>query len=370
MNPLTRAAAGRKVVLGHDWLTGMRGGERVLQYHSEAFPEAPLVALFADPSRVIEVIRQRQIITSPLQHLPAITRIYRHLLPLMGAAASATRVPHGDLLLTTSHCVAKSFRTPPGMKHLCYCFTPMRYAWLFPEEYLGPVKARLAAPLLAALRHWDRATSNRVDHYVAISHHVSARIKRFYGRESDVVYPPVDATRLTPGNPAAVADFDLIVSALVPYKRIDLAVAAYNQNGRRLLIVGTGTESDQLRAAARDNIEFLGWRSDEEILNLYRTCRLLIFPGEEDFGIVPLEAMACGRPVVALNRGGATETIADGVSGLFFDEQTPATLNQAILQALDTRWEIDAIRAHAERFDIPRFLEEMATCVATTLAEE
>ena len=367
MNPLTQAAAGRNVVLGHDWLTGMRGGERVLQLHGEAFPDAPLVALFANPSAVCETIRNRTIICSRLQRFPGVTRYYRYLLPLMGSAARAVKVPQGDLLLTTSHCVAKAFRPSPGMRHMCYCFTPMRYAWLFQNEYLGPVKSVLAAPLLAHLRRWDRETSVGVDRFVAISRHVQARIQRFYGRESDVVYPPVDTQRYTPLSTPGTGDYDLIVSALVPYKRIDLAVRAYRNLSRRLVIVGTGTETAKLRALANERVEFLGWRSDDDVRELYRNCRLLLFPGEEDFGIVPLEAMACGRPVVAFRRGGATETVLEGVSGVFFDEQNVASLAAAVERALDTRWDATAIRAHAERFGIERFFEEMAVCVTRTL---
>lgn len=371
MNPLTQAAEGRKVVLGHDWLTGMRGGERVLQCHCEAFPEAPLVALFGDASKVCGIIRDRPLIYSRLQRLPRVTRYYRYLLPLMGAAARAVKVPEGDLLLTSSHCVAKSYRAPPGMRHLCYCFTPMRYAWLFREEYFGGVKSALVAPLMAHLRRWDRATSAGVDRFVAISHHVQERIRRFYGRESDVVHPPVDTQFYTPSGAADGVEeggFDLIVSALVPYKRIDLAVRAYASLGRKLKIVGTGTETGRLREMAGDKVEFLGWRSDEDVRELYRTCRMLVFPGEEDFGIVPLEAMACGRPVVALRRGGVTETVAEGLSGLFFEEPEPEALAEAIDSAARRKWDAGAIRTHAEGFGQDRFFEEMATCVTRTLA--
>jgi glycosyltransferase involved in cell wall biosynthesis len=371
MNPLTQAAAGRKVLLGHDWLTGMRGGERVLQCHCEAFPDAPIVALFGDLSKVSETIRSHPMVFSSLQHLPQVTRYYRHLLPIMGPVARAVALPPGDLLLTTSHCVAKSFRKRPGMRHLCYCFTPMRYAWLFHKEYLGTVKACLAAPLLAHLRHWDRETSAGVDRFVAISRHVQERILRFYGRASDVVHPPVDTVRYTPSPQATAAgDYDLIVSALVPYKRIDLAIRAYRTIPRKLKIVGTGTETAKLRVLAGDNVEFLGWRGDDDVRELYRNCHMLLFPGEEDFGIVPLEAMACGRPVVAFRRGGVTETVVEGMSGIFFDDQSVESLTQAVERAARMPWERGAIRAHAETFGVARFLSEMAVCVERTLAQK
>jgi glycosyltransferase involved in cell wall biosynthesis len=245
----------------------------------------------------------------------------------------------------------------------------MRYAWLFRREYLGRVKALLAAPLLGALRRWDARTAGRVDRFVAISRHVRERVARFYGRECDVVYPPVDTLRCTPHpDGGAQGGYDLIVSALVPYKRIDLAVEAYRLLRRPLKIVGVGAEAARLRARAGGDIEWLGWRSDDEVLELYRGCRLLIFPGEEDFGIVPLEAMACGKPVVAFGRGGALETVADGVSGLFFDTQHPEALADAVARAMARRWDGGAIRAHAERFGVARFDEGMAASVMGTLA--
>lgn len=370
-NPLSLAAAGKHVVLGHDWLTGMRGGERVLTHFCEAFPDSPLVTLLADPSTVNETIRSREIITSFMQRIPSVAKNYRKMLPLMGAAATSVKIPSGDLLLTTSSCVAHAFEPPAGMKMLCYCFTPMRYAWLFPKEYLGPAKAALAAPYLAYLRGWDKRHSTRVDRYVSISRHVQQRIKDFYGRESDIVYPPVDTDRCTPAADGGTANggYDLIVSAIVPYKKIDLAVEAYGKLGFPLKIVGTGSSAQRIARTAADNVEFLGWRSDDDVLALYRNCRFLIFPGEEDYGIVPLEAMACGKPVIAFGRGGATETVADGLSGLFFAEQTADALCEAVRRAEKATWNHAAIRRHAEKFGVSQFLEGMADCVRKTLSD-
>ena len=368
-NPLVQAAAGRRIVLGHDWLTGMRGGERVLEQFCKAFPDAPLATLLANPSSVSETIRDRDIITSFMQRIPGVARNYRKMLPIMGAAATSLRIPRGDLLLTTSSCVAHAFRPPKGMKMLCYCFTPMRYAWLFPKEYLGPVKAAIAAPYFAYLRRWDRRHAQHVDRFVAISRHVQDRIRAFYGRESDVVYPPVDTERYTPAPDGGEADggYDLIVSALVPYKRIDLAVEAYGRLGHPLKIVGAGSGAAKIARGAAANVEFLGWRSDDEILALYRNCRFLVFPGEEDYGLVPLEAMACGKPVIAFGRGGATETVENDVSGIFFGEQTSDALCNAILRAEKIKWDRVAIRSRATVFGIPQFLDGMAHCIRETL---
>lgn len=368
-NPLANAADGKRVVLGHDWLTGMRGGERCLEHFCEAFPEAPLVTLLSNPSSVSEVIRNREISTSFLQRIPGIAKNYRKLLPLMGRAARSINVPDGDLLLTTSSCVAHAFPPRPGMKMICYCFTPMRYAWLFSKEYLGPFKAAVAAPYLAYLRHWDKKYTKEVDRFVAISEHVRDRIKKFYGRDSDVVYPPVDTERCTPPSDGGETNggYDLIVSALVPYKKVDLAVKAYTKSGFPLKIVGVGSESAKIAAGAGSNVEFLGWKSDDEVLELYRNCRMLIFPGEEDYGIVPLEAMACGKPVVAFGRGGATETVINGETGIFFAEQTVEALQTAVEVGATTKWDRTVIRKRAEKFGVGQFLEGMAEAVKNTL---
>jgi glycosyltransferase involved in cell wall biosynthesis len=243
----------------------------------------------------------------------------------------------------------------------------MRYAWTFHDEYLGAgsLKQRLARPVLAALRTWDRSVSDRVTRFVAISEHVRDRIARFYGREADVVYPPADIDFYTPGPGVSDGEaFDLVVSALVPYKRVDLAVRACTRLGRRLKVVGTGTESSALRAVAGPGIEFLGWRSDEEIRALYRSARMLLFPGEEDFGIVPVEAQACGCPVVALGRGGALETVARGTSGLFFADQIEPALIDAIEAADATPWNPGAIRANATRFSPQAFVDGLAHSLA------
>ncbi len=348
-------------VLCHDWLTGMRGGERVLELLCRGFPSAPVYTLLHNRAAVSDAINRHRIVTSPLQRLPGIHERYRYFLPTFPAAMATLHPPAADLLLSTSHCVAKSIRAVGQTPHLCYCFTPMRYAWLFQDEYLGgqPVKRLLAQPILAWLRSWDRRTASRVTSFVAISKHVRERIRLFYGREAEVVYPPVDLDRWTPAPDSTPGEFDLIASALVPYKRIDLAVAAYARRDRRLKIVGTGTEFRRLKAMATANIEFLGWQPDEVLLDLYRRCRLLLFPGEEDFGIVPLEVQACGRPVVAYGRGGVLETVRDGVSGVFFGEQTSEALRDALERAGSIAWDPQAIRAHVQPFGIQHFLNDL-----------
>jgi glycosyltransferase involved in cell wall biosynthesis len=285
---------------------------------------------------------------------------YRWFLPLFPMAIESFRLPAGtDLVISTSHCVAKGIVPPPGAKHLCYCFTPMRYAWSLQDEYFGRggLKRALVDRMLARLRTWDRAASARVDRFVAISRHVQARIKEFYGREAAVVYPPVATDFFTPDGRGGHDGYDLIVSALVPYKRVDVAVRAYAQTGFPLKIAGAGTELEALRKIAPPNVAFVGRVPDEGLRDLYRRCRFLVFPGEEDFGIVPLEAQACGKPVVALGRGGLLETVVAGATGVFFEEQAPAALAAAVAQAAGMTWNPAAIRRHAEHFGAARFQE-------------
>jgi glycosyltransferase involved in cell wall biosynthesis len=357
------------VALSHDWLTGMRGGEKCLELLCQGFPRAPIHTLIHNRSAISSIINGHPIRTSPLQHVPGIFRTYRYWLPAFPLLARTFPPVEADLLISTSHCVAKALRTRPGAKHLCYCFTPMRYAWTFHDEYLGAgsLKQRLAAPLLGALRHWDRRVSDRVHRFIGISRHVCDRIRRFYGREADLVYPPVDTEFYTPAGPRP-GDFDLIVSALVPYKRVDLAVRAYARSGRALKIVGAGTGTDRLRALAGPRTEFLGWRSNEEIRDLYRACRLLVFPGEEDFGIVPLEAQACGAPVVAFAQGGALETLVPDETAVFFSAQQEDDLLAAVELAAARRWDGALIRRNAERFSAQQYLDGLDRSLRACLA--
>ncbi|MCA1808512.1 MAG: glycosyltransferase [Kiritimatiellia bacterium] len=359
-----------RVVLVHDWLTGMRGGERVLEVLCRMFPAAPIYTLISNPGQLSEFLCSHPIHTSCLQRMPGVMQHYRRMLPLFPAAIESLRLPPADLVISTSHCVAKGVRPPPGARHICYCFTPMRYAWVFYEEYFGGslLKGLLLKPLLAQLRRWDRRVCDRVDMFVTLSEHVRARIRCFYEREAEIVYAPINTDFWTPDpENAPPGDYDLMVSALVPYKRIDLAVRSYTRSGMPLKIVGVGTEYQRLRAGAGANIEFLGRVNDDEVRRLYRKCRLLVFPGEEDFGLVPLEVQACGRPVVAYGRGGALETVVDGKTGLLFAEQTEDALQAAVARAAAMPWDRDVIRRHAEQFGDQQFIDGMFRCIETCL---
>ena len=359
------------VVLSHDWILGNRGAERVLEVLCTTFENAPVYTLLHDSAVSSPLINRHPIRTSMLQRVPGITTrrgggepFHRYFLPLFPFAIERFGLPEADLVISSSHCVAKGIRVGGRTKHLCYCFTPMRYAWLFYEEYFGtnPLKRAVLSPVLASLRRWDRRSSRRVDRFVAISGCVRDRIRRFYDRDADVIFPPVDTHRLTPGD-GSPGRYDLVVSGLSPLKKVDLAVSVYNQTGTKLKIVGVGTQMDYLRRVAKPNIEFLGWLGDDAVLDLYRGCRLLVFPGVDDFGLAPVEAQACGRPVVAFAQGGALETVEDGVTGVFFREQTTQSLSEAIERCASVNWDRDAIRTRAERFGIDRFRRELMASI-------
>jgi glycosyltransferase involved in cell wall biosynthesis len=359
-----------RVVLVHDWLTGMRGGEKCLEVVCRRWPSARLFTLLHKRGSISTAIEALQPSTSPLQWLPGIERYYRYLLPILPLAVESWRLPSCDLVVSFSHCVAKSARPARGVPHVCYCFTPMRYAWHMREAYFGRehgLKARIVERLLGFLREWDRRTAARVTHFIAISKTVQRRIAECYGRDSAVIYPPVDTDFYTP---AAVPreDYYLAVSAFAPYKRLDLAIAACNRLHRRLLIIGSGQDEARLRPLAGPTIQFLGWQPDESIRDHLRRCRALVFPGEEDFGIVPLEANACGTPVIVFGRGGATETIVplhgrEPATGVWFAEQTADCLIDA-LERFEQERELFVpalLRRHAQRFNRSRFEEELFT---------
>ena len=312
--------SGLRVALVHDWLTGMRGGEKCLEVLCQAFPDATLHTLIHRKGALSPPIEAMTIRPSPLQRVPGVLDHYRRLLPMMPLATRAWRFGDVDLVVSLSHCVAKMARPPLGVPHVCYCFTPMRYAWEGRDAYLAswtdrPIRRALANTLLDRLRHQDRATSGRVSHFVAISETVRDRIGRCYGRESRVIQPPVDVEFFTPA-PLPREDFYLCVSALVPYKNLDQAVIACTRSNRPLVLIGSGPERARLERLAGPSVRFLGWQPDEVIRDHYRRCRALLFPGEEDFGIVPIEALGCEAPVIALpgraGRGKCPRKCRDG----------------------------------------------------------
>lgn len=358
-----------RVVLVHDWLTGMRGGEKCLEVLCQRWPDAQLFTLLHQPGSVSEPIERLRPQTSLLQRLPAVGRYYRYLLPILPLAARWP-IPACDLVVSFSHCVAKAARPPAGVPHVCYCFTPMRYAWHMREAYfgggrLGAAQAWLVKQLLERLRRWDRATAERVSHFIAISKTVQDRIRDCYDRDSVVIYPPVD-TDFYSLAPVPREDYYLLVSAFAPYKRHDLAIAACNATGRALVVIGTGQDERRLKELAGPTVHFLGWQADDVIRDHMRRCRALFFPGEEDFGIVPVEANACGTPVIAYGRGGATETVvppgAPGEpTGIWFAEQTVDCLVEALqrFEAQQADFSPAEARRQALHFNRRRFTDEL-----------
>jgi glycosyltransferase involved in cell wall biosynthesis len=366
-----RAWHGRRVVLVHDWLTGMRGGEKVLESLCRLFPEADLLTLVHDRGSVSPLIERRRIRTSVIQRLPRPARYYRHYLPLFPMAIEGFDLDDVDLVVSTSHCAAKAVVPPGRAVHVCYCHSPMRYAWdqfpqYFGEARVGWLANRVARPVLAGLARWDRATAGRVDRFVANSRYVAGRIARYYNRQASVLHPPVDTQFFTPcGSPPE--PYVLVVSALVPYKRIETAIAAAAHIGAPLRIVGTGPDLARLRALAGPTVQFLGSLDAETLREQYRHARALLMPGEEDFGIAPVEAMACGRPVVALNRGGARETVVPDVTGLLVDDDSPRAFADALDALADVALDPTAARRQAETFSVSRFetgLEQILTAAA------
>ncbi len=362
----------KQVAIVHDWLNGMRGGEKTLEAILELFPGADIFTLLLEKEKISTRIASKRITTSFIEHLPLARSRYRYFLPLFPAAVESFDLSGYDLVISTSHCVAKGARPPQGALHICYCFSPMRYVWVLPEEYFGTSALKKAAlsPLLARLKRWDRLSSKRVDHFVAISRTVADRIARFYGRESEVIFPPVDTEFFAPGGKEE--DFFLVVSALVPYKKVDLAIRVFNELRLPLVIIGDRTEYRRLKRIAGRNISFRGWVTDEEVRDAYRGCRALIFPGVEDFGLTPVEAQACGKPVIAFGVGGVTESVLEGVTGIFFREQTVESLAKAVRSFSRRKFDPAAARENSLRFSREvfktRLMEYLRTCWAATTA--
>ena len=370
---MVRNGSDPRVVLVHDWLTGMRGGEKVLEVLCELYPDADILTLFHHRGSVSPPIEQHPIQTSWLQHLPFATRHYRRYLPLFPSAIERFDLSRYDFVISSSHCVAKSVIPRAGVRHLCYCHSPMRYAWDQFDAYFGPARTGPIAsrwiyrPVLARMARWDAATAARVQRFTANSGHVAGRIRRYYNRVATVVYPPVDTIYFHPAGDSPGSHF-LIVSALVPYKRIELAIAACNRLGAALRIVGDGPDRPRLEAQAGPNVTFVGWLATKEVREEYRRALAILLPGEEDFGIVPVEAQASGRPVVALGRGGALETVIDGENGVLFAEPDVEALAAALARVARLRFDPQASARPAARVSRERHIEHMRAVIDETIA--
>lgn len=369
-----------RVALVHDWLTGMRGGEKVLEVLCGLYPDADLYTLLYVKHRLSEVIERMNIKTSFIQKLPMVSKYYRYYLPLFPTAIEQFDLRGYDLVISTSHCVAKGILPMPDSLHISYCHTPMRYVWDMHFDYFkesGQRLQNLLVPFFSNyLRIWDVTSSQRVDYFVANSRHVQNRIKKFYRRESTVIYPPVDCDFFYPSTVSNRGrDYFLMVTAFAPYKKVDIAIEAFNRLGKPLLIVGGGQGMDGSKKRAKKNIEFLGWQSNEKVRDYYTGCKGFIFPGKEDFGITPVEAQACGKPVIAYGKGGVLESVVplpqEKPTGVFFDEPTAESLLKAVelFERNPDQFDHHEIRKNALRFDKRGFCEKIESFIDSRYQE-
>ena len=362
-----------KVALVHDYLNQMGGAERVVLALHEIFPDAPLYTSIYDPERVDAAFRDMDIRTTFMQKFPMVTKHHQPYLPFYPFAMESLDLRGYDLVLSSSSAFGKGVITRPETLHICYCHTPMRWCWNYEEyverEKLGSVARKVLPPLITGLRIWDQASAMRVDHFIANSPVIAERIRKYYRRESVVIPPPVEANRF-PFDPTIVTeDYFLALGRLIPYKRFDLAIEACNQLQLPLVIIGGGRDLERLQKLAGPTIRFLGHLSDEEVIHYFTHCRAFLFPGEEDFGITPLEAQVAGRPVIAYGAGGALASVADGVTGTFFHEQTVESL-VSVLDSFDEKaYNPLAIHNHALEFDTPRFQRRILQFVEAKLSE-
>jgi len=348
-----------KTALVHDWLIGRGGAEKVLEAIYALYP-GPLHVLVKDKEREFQEVR-----ASFLQKFPFATRAYRFFLPFFPRAIEQFDLSGYDLILSSSHAVAKNVLTHANQLHICYCHTPMRYAWDLYHHYLndvGGIKKRVAARTLHSIRTWDSAATSRVDHFIANSHYIARRIKKVYDRDAAVIYPPV-ATHLF-SLAKTKEEFYLTVSRLVPYKKIDLIVEAFAaMPDKKLVVIGDGPEMSKIKKKAAKNIEILGEVPDEEVRNMMAKAKAFVFAAEEDFGIAPVEAQAAGTPVIAYGRGGVLETVRNGITGVFFEEQSVASLKDAVSLFEKRYFDPQGIQMHAQQFSERRFQDEYRTYV-------
>lgn len=362
-----------KVALVHDYLNQMGGAERVVMAFHEIFPDAPLYTSIYDPKRVDPAFQKMDIRTTFMQKLPLVTKHHQPYLPFYPFAMESLDLRGYDLVLSSSSAFAKGVITRPETLHICYCHTPMRWCWNYEEyverEQLGRVARSMLPFMITGLRVWDQMSAQRVDHFIANSPTIAERIRKYYRREAAYIPPPVDASRFPFEPETTPGDYFLVLSRLVPYKRIDLAIQACNRLQLPLVVIGGGRDLESLKQLAGPTIQFKGHLSDAEVTYYLKHCRAFLFPGEEDFGITPLEVQACGRPVVAYRAGGALASVVDGVTGIFFDEQTVDSLTAALSNFDERSFDPQVIHRHALEFDIPRFSRRILQFIEAKMSE-
>lgn len=360
-----------KVAIVHDWLNQIGGAEEVLEALVELFPNAPVYTSMYWPQAMPDDYQQWDIRTTWMDRLPGIHRQHQPYLLLYPLAFGGLELRDYDLVISNKSAFCFGVHTLPETCHVCYCLTPTRFVWEFDNyvnrEHVGRAAQRSVRPFLGRLQRWERQAASRVDAFVSISDEIQKRIGRCYDRESDIIYPPVDTERFAPED--GHDDYFLIVSRLIPYKRIDLAVRAFTQLGLPLKIGGDGRDRESLQAMAGPNVEFLGYVPDEDLVRLMARCRAFLFPGLEDFGITPVQAMAAGRPVIAYAGGGALDYVVEGVSGTFFHEQTPESLAGAVQRFDAALFDPATIRAHAEQFDASVFKSRLLAFIRNQMRD-
>ncbi len=351
-----------KLGLVHDHLNQLGGAERVLKALCELYPKAPIHTLIYDAESTQHMFDQYRVIESFLSRFPFARKKFRWYLPMMVSATESYDLSGYDVVLSDSSGLAKGVITPPKALHICYCHTPTRYLWSDHNVIIDKLErrrivGRLSQMYRSYLRIWDKSAADRVDHFIANSQFVAKRIKKYYRRESVVINPPVDTSRFKISKD--LGDFYLIISRLRPYKRVDIAIKAFNKLGLPLYVIGDGEDEERLKAMAGPHIKFLGFVSDENIINYLSQCKALIYPQEEDFGITSVEAMASGRPVIAYGVGGALETVIPGKTGVLFDEQSWEALADTVIHFKSDEYSPEEIRAHAQQFDVERYKERI-----------
>jgi len=369
-----RSSRAPKVAIVHYYLISVRGGERCFHTIAQAFPDADLYSVVYDPASQPAWLAKRRMTTSFLQHVPGSKKFFRQFFMFYPFAAEQFDLSGYDVVISSSAGFMHGVLTPPETLHVCYCYNPFRYAWNWYHNFIAssnPIARLILAPLLTWVRTWDAGASQRPDHFVAISKVTQQRIQKYYRRNSDIIYPPVDLTQfsLPASDTPPQHDYFLAFSELVPYKKMDVVVAAFNQLGLKLIVVGDGPQLAQLKQMAGPNISFRGRVADDVLPGLYQNARALIFMPKEDFGIIPLEAMACGTPVIAYGAGGALETVVADTTGLFFAEQTPQSLIDAVQRFEQSAFDPQIIRAQAQQFGATDFQQQILSYVDEKLAQ-
>ncbi len=355
---------GKRTAIIHDWLNGMRGGEKVLEELLEIFPDADIFTLFLEKDKISEKIKDHKIISSSLNRSKVIKKMYRYFLPLFPRFIEDFDLKGYDLIISSSHCVAKGIIPYPYSKHISYIHSPMRYAWDQYFSYFGDMKGlkkKFIRNRMSELRKWDISSNERVDHFIANSNFVKERIRRYYRRDSEVIHPPVDTEFFTPGNNAKGKHF-VTVSALVPYKKVDILVETFNRTGDKLIIVGKGPEEKRLKNLAGKNIEFRKDLSGEMLRDIYRNSRAFVYSGIEDFGITFVEALSCGIPVISLGEGGVTD-IVNNKNGILYDPEVSSGLLNALEEFKGRNFNKDNIRKSALRFSADNFRKKMTAFI-------